>query len=526
MLEETQVLESNTLIEEEERYHVTEIQKKTSLLGSVTSLLQDAYFHWSQRLYQSVVQKKDSIAYYENILSNATSYEQWASAATILDQFTGKEKWKNEVASPHYDYELVQTKLEQLKRARKSGDLSMIIFLLRTSLSRSIGDIGKPMLYGYTHIGTKKLIDNYIDEVVKTLNMVCDTECEDVSTKIKYEFFTNTRQSFGRTALMLSGGASFGLNHVGVLKCLYEHKLLPRIISGASSGSIIAAIICTHTEEEFLKMLNPSGINLNTFARPGDDNSYFKRFSRFLKHGVLFDVDVLIEMLRENIGDYTFLEAYNRTRRILNIPVSSSTVFEMPRLLNYLTAPDVIIWSAVAASCAVPCIYKSAPLLAKDKAGNTVPWAPTGHRCIDGSVENDLPMKRLSELFNVNHFIVCQVNPHVIPFMHRSLTPSPARRFVNWVLNLACSEIQHRMNQLYELGIMRSLFYRLEAIMSQRYSGDITIVPDIKYAEFINVIENPTPQTFLDAILRGERAIWPSILFERLFNSHQSMYPY
>lgn len=30
----------------------------------------------------------------------------------------------------------------------------------------------------------------------------------------------------------------------------------------------------------------------------------------------------------------------------------------------------------------------------------------------DGSVENDLPMKQLSELFNVNHFIVSQVNPH------------------------------------------------------------------------------------------------------------------
>lgn len=26
-------------------------------------------------------------------------------------------------------------------------------------------------------------------------------------------------------------------------------------------------------------------------------------------------------------------------------------------------------------------------------------------------------MQRLSELFNVNHFIVCQVNPHVAPLL-------------------------------------------------------------------------------------------------------------
>jgi TAG lipase / steryl ester hydrolase / phospholipase A2 / LPA acyltransferase len=34
------------------------------------------------------------------------------------------------------------------------------------------------------------------------------------------------------------------------------------------------------------------------------------------------------------------------------------------------------------------------------------------HHYSDGSVENDLPMQQLSELFNVNHFIVSQVNPH------------------------------------------------------------------------------------------------------------------
>lgn len=33
-------------------------------------------------------------------------------------------------------------------------------------------------------------------------------------------------------------------------------------------------------------------------------------------------------------------------------------------------------------------------------------------RYSDGSIENDLPMQQISELFNVNHFIVSQVNPH------------------------------------------------------------------------------------------------------------------
>lgn len=36
---------------------------------------------------------------------------------------------------------------------------------------------------------------------------------------------------------------------------------------------------------------------------------------------------------------------------------------------------------------------------------------------MDGSVGSDLPMQRLTELFNVNTFIVSQVNPHVCPFV-------------------------------------------------------------------------------------------------------------
>lgn len=35
----------------------------------------------------------------------------------------------------------------------------------------------------------------------------------------------------------------------------------------------------------------------------------------------------------------------------------------------------------------------------------------------DGSLESDLPMMQLKELFNVNHFIVSQANPHIAPFL-------------------------------------------------------------------------------------------------------------
>lgn len=54
------------------------------------------------------------------------------------------------------------------------------------------------------------------------------------------------------------------------------------------------------------------------------------------------DIRVLQECVRANVGDLTFEEAYNRTKRILNISVSSSRTLEVPQLLNYLTAPNVV----------------------------------------------------------------------------------------------------------------------------------------------------------------------------------------
>jgi hypothetical protein len=54
------------------------------------------------------------------------------------------------------------------------------------------------------------LIEDYNSEVIRQLNMICDTESDEFPTAAKLEFFTHTRQAFGRTALLLSGGAAMG----------------------------------------------------------------------------------------------------------------------------------------------------------------------------------------------------------------------------------------------------------------------------------------------------------------------------
>lgn len=431
--------------------------------------------------------------------------------------------------SPDYDAALVETRLKQMDEARISCDVGRMLFLIRTSLSRGLGDMGNLKLYKHTHIGTKDLIERYITSALSTLSALLDVsakaKCDGMESKYILEQVLSSRQAFGRSALLLSGGATFGMNHIGVLKALWEASLLPRIISGASAGSIVCAVLCTRTDEEMPDLLaNFCDGDLTVFEEEGNEDNLLRKVARFLKFGALFEISHLIRVVRDLLGEMTFQEAYNRTRKILNICVSSASLYELPRLLNYITAPNVLIWSAVAASCSVPFIFSAASILAKDpKTGEAVPWNPSPQRWIDGSVDNDLPMTRLAEMFNVNHFIVSQVNPHVVPFLVKEEdsivqeaqqgcgTVAAGPSWLNSAAQLAKSEALHRMHTLAEVGIFPNTLGKVISVLSQKYSGDITIMPEISYADFPRILANPTPEFMRHAMLCGERATWPKL---------------
>jgi TAG lipase/steryl ester hydrolase/phospholipase A2/LPA acyltransferase len=65
-------------------------------------------------------------------------------------------------------------------------------------------------MYTFCRVGTKKLTEDYIQEVIKQFHIICETNFPELSKEAKYEFMANTQRSFGRTALLLSGGAIFG----------------------------------------------------------------------------------------------------------------------------------------------------------------------------------------------------------------------------------------------------------------------------------------------------------------------------
>jgi len=386
--------------------------------------------------------------------------------------------------------------------------------------------------------------------------------------------------------LLLSGGAALGFYHVGVVKALMENGLLPRVISGASAGSILCAMIGTRTDEECLRDLfdakgttapGHSGTLKLNFFRPlrspsaGDDDDgdggkkrqteigqvlqntagafkdAKKTWQLFVPMGLrqftsfIFDIfaghrrprDILKNdtehfrgCCRANIGDFTFQEAFDRTGRILNIIVSPTNRSDPPRLLNYLTSPHVMVWSAAVASSSLPGVFEPNKLVVKDADGTERFESAAPARFIDGSMEQDLPMTMLSELFNVNHFIISQANPHAVAFASFNLNKSV---WSNQVVGLTHGILLFLKNQLksWVRDIVELIGGRRAApleefrrgigsqFFTQEYDGretDISLIPWKGHRSlmscFLHLIYNPSNDEFMEWVGAAERETW------------------
>ncbi|KAJ3669230.1 hypothetical protein LUZ60_011180 [Juncus effusus] len=449
--------------------------------------------------------------FWRNLMRGALTYEEWAHAAKMLDKETVK---MNE--AEFYDEELVRHKLRELKRRRETGSLRDIVFCMRADLLRNLGNMCNPELHK-GRLQVPRIIKEYIDEVSTQLRMVCNSESDDLLLDEKLAFMHETRHAFGRTALLLSGGASLGAFHVGVVRTLVEHKLLPRIVAGSSVGSIMCSVVATRSWPE-IESFFEDWHSLQFFDQMG---GIFNVVKRVLTHGAVHEIRHLQRLLRNLTSNLTFQEAYDLTGRILGITVCSPRKHEPPRCLNYLTSPHVLIWSAVTASCAFPGLFEAQELMAKDRFGEIVPFhAPFSaekdgaegggvRRWRDGSLESDLPIIQLKELFNVNHFIVSQANPHIAPFLRmKEIIRAYGGNFAAKLAHLLEMEVKHRFNQVLELGFPLGGIAKLFA---QDWEGDVTVVMPATLAQYSKIIQNPSYNELQKALNQGRRCTWEKL---------------
>ena len=439
-------------------------------------------------------------------MEHATTYETWLSAAREHDALSGADAWCREHESPYYDASSVRASIEALRSARERGDGLVLAELLTEDLHRHLNDFWAPELHDRALTGTKHLIERYLDESAASMRWLVRNDVVGLTREQKRKRFEMAYEAFGRSALLLSGGGTWGFHHLGVVKALFEHRLLPHIISGASTGAMVAAGICARSDDELTAMYaDTDTIRLDGLVPSGWRES--------LRTGAWLDPEKLYEVLRHNCGDYTFAEAHARSGRTLNISVSPTRHRQKPRLLTHATSPDVLIARAAVASSALPGLFPPVTLHKRTRDGSIVDYLP-GETWVDGSLGGDLPKQRLSRLHNVNHFIVSQTNPLVLPFVQHN-----GRRGVRATLaGLTGATVRAQGGLVADLarrarvpGVVGQVVDQAYALVKQDYRGDIDIHPRFHWASYKKVAGNPTREELARFILEGERAVWPRV---------------
>lgn len=442
----------------------------------------------------------------EEIIKNANDYAEYKEACEAHDELSGASEWKAKDACRDYDYRLIRKRVQRIKLAKSRGDAAGLMSILHEGIHGNLGNIANPNLCHRSKIGTKHLIQEFIDQVCAALDFIYQADETDVDFFEKLSFFEETAHAYGQSCLMLSGGAGLGFFHCGVVKSLHEHHLLPDVVSGASAGSIIASLIGTRTDDELSDALTPEVI--------------YERFHSWkIWNGMgrksLLDSTNLENALIELFDLMTFEEAFEKTGRHITVTVSPSDLHQYSRLLNAKTSPKAIITQAVRASCAIPVVFSPVQLKAKNQQGEVVPYIPN-RRFADGSLMADMPFQRLSRLYGVNHSIVSQTNPLAVPFLSRKKANTVGIGSITWrhATNIA------KLNSIYAFDVMESLItnktaklgiHKVRSIVDQQYVGDVNILPKRGFSSLKHILSNPSEKSIKELIDGAERATWPEI---------------
>ncbi|ORZ32601.1 acyl transferase/acyl hydrolase/lysophospholipase, partial [Catenaria anguillulae PL171] len=509
-------------------------------------------------------------------LFSARSLAEWSKAASELDAHFGRAAWRAIAKSGEYDYKLIRAINTKLRKFRTGGaptspgaastsisvqfsepeldssscneagspvarappagpttvfNLPKLADLcLESACKPGVGGIVNQRLYAHCYLGTKRLVEDYVSETVDALNALADAPIDPSSTKTawasldaKHKFFKDAAQLYGRTALCLSGGATFAYHHLGVIKALFDAGMLPQVISGTSAGSLIAGIICTRRDNELHDILHPQVYEHLTAC----DDPWPRRIHRLLTEGYLFSKERWqTKMEWATCGDLTFLEAYEKTGRILNISVVTYGRRSHQKVLNYMTSPHIVVWSAILASSAIPAVIAPVQLMIKRKDRVTgesfiEPFTGWGDKFQDGSMQRDIPLRALHQMWNVNFTIVSQVNPHITAFFFQakggSGSPTAHRGGRGWRGGFLASTLEHmiKLDLAKWLKVVRDLCLLppllnqdWSSIWLQKFDGSVTILPKVDLVDYLRILDDPSYERMQSYITRGQASTW------------------
>ncbi len=447
-------------------------------------------------------------------MTEAETYQDWKEAAQAYDQRNGLDRWKQIDKSRRFDYSFIRSRLEQLRVLRRAKDNHGLLFSLNEGIHGNLAGMGSPKLYQKAKFGTKELVVDYVEEVASVLEHLAKPRLKGVSEQERIEFFYRSHLCFGQSALMFSGSGTYLFFHIGVLKALWQEDLIPNVISGASGGALITAAAGTRSPEQLGEIFDLEFLSFKDEISEILDNLGQGR-GKGRKQRKQLPQDYLMGIIERIIPDLTFEEAYQISGLKINVSIAPAEKHQKARSLNAITSPNVMVREAVLASCSIPGVFAPAMLAAKNMHGERVSYLPD-RRWVDGSLSDDIPMKRLSRLYGANHFIVSQTNPMVLPFLGAekggesvlgSLGRTGLKTAKDW--GITASRILRR--PLDQDSYTSRALDGYISVLSQTYTGDINILPSARFLNPTKLLSSRSVEEVMEMLNEGERSTWPMI---------------
>ncbi len=113
-------------------------------------------------------------------LDTASTYNEYRTAALELDRLEDREEWKSRAESRYYHHTFLKELLGQMRAYRASGNISALMSVVHNTMhlggkaggGGGVAGMMNEALYSKTYVGTKHLIEQFVDETVKALDYI------------------------------------------------------------------------------------------------------------------------------------------------------------------------------------------------------------------------------------------------------------------------------------------------------------------------------------------------------------------
>ncbi len=136
----------------------------------------------------------------QRAMDQAETYTEWRAAAIAHDEATGSQRWKMMDQSRQYDYIAIRLRIDQLRKLRAQHDYPGLLFTLNEGIHGNMGGMGRPEMYERAKFGTKRLICEYVDEVVESIDLIASSETDNaIPFEEKLDFLRRAHHCFGQS---------------------------------------------------------------------------------------------------------------------------------------------------------------------------------------------------------------------------------------------------------------------------------------------------------------------------------------